>query len=90
MGWRKGAPGRGVIVAGSDAQERFDFLAVGHTAIEDALVILAENLGGTFHLGLGTFNFQIVVAEMRSDVQRRLEEFQVFVKGTEEFVDATG
>jgi len=39
---------------------------------------------------LGTFNFQIVVAEMRSDVQRRLEEFQVFVKGTEEFVDATG
>ncbi len=35
------------------------------------------------------FDFQVVVAQMRGDVQGGFEEFQVFVESAEEFVDAT-
>ena len=75
--------------AGSDAQERFHFLAIWNAAIADALVIFAQDLGGAFDLRGRAFNFEIVITEMRGDVQRGLEKLQVFVEGAEQFVDAT-
>ena len=76
-------------LAGGDAQQRFHFLAVWRAAVADALVIFAEDLGGAFDLRGGTFNFQIVIAEMRGDVESGFEKLQIFVESAEEFVDAT-
>jgi hypothetical protein len=75
-------------IAGSDAEQGFYFLGIGNAAIENALIVLTENLGCAFHLGLGAFDFQVMVAEVSPDVQGGLEEFQVFVEGAKEFVDA--
>lgn len=74
---------------GGDAQERFYFLAVWHAAVADALVIFAQDLGSAFDLRGGTFNFEIVIAEMRGDVQRGFEKLQIFVESAEQFVNAT-
>jgi hypothetical protein len=65
-------------------------LRVGHAAVEDALIVFAQDLRSALDLRLRAFDFQIVVAEMSPDVQRRLEEFQVFVEGAKKFVDAAG
>jgi len=53
------------------------------------LIVFAQDLRGAFYLRLRAFNFQIVIAQMCGDVKRRLEEFKIFVEGSEEFVDAT-
>ena len=36
------------------------------------------------------FDFDVVVVEMRADLQCRFQKFQVFVKGAEELADASG
>jgi len=45
-------------------------------------------LRGAFYLRLRAFDFQVVIAQMRGDVKGGLEEFKIFVEGTEKFVDA--
>src|SRR5580693_8024042 len=75
--------------AGRDTQQRFHFRAIGNSPIADALIVFAQDLRGALDLRLGAFDFQVVIAQMRSDVKGGLEEFKIFVEGSEEFVDAT-
>ncbi len=72
-----------------DAQQGFYFRAVGNSPVADALIVFAQDLRGALDLRLGAFDFQVVIAQMRSDVKGGLEEFKIFVEGSEEFVDAT-
>ncbi len=75
---------------GRDSQQGFHFVAVGNFAIADALVVVAQNAGRTLHLRRVTFNFEVVVVQMGANVQRGLEQLQVFVKRAKKFVDAPG
>jgi len=72
-----------------NAQEGFHFRTVGNSPVADALIVFAQDLRGALHLRLRAFDFQVVIAQMRSNVKGGLEEFKIFVEGSEEFVNAT-
>ena len=89
MGHGKCTARGGSRIARGDAQQGLYFLAVWNAAVADALIVFAQDLGSAFDLRLGTFDFKVVVAQMSGDVKGVLEEFKIFVEGTEKFVDAT-
>ncbi len=85
---RKGAAGAGGWFAGGDAEKGFHFLAVRDAAFTDAAIVFVENLRGALDLRGRALDFQIVIAEVRGNVQGGLEQFQVFVEGAEQLVNA--
>ena len=71
-------------------QQRLHFLAVGDAPFEHALVVGIHNPRGALHLLGFAFDFQVVVPQMRADLQRGFEILQVFIEGAEELVDSPG
>jgi len=75
---------------GRHAQERLHLAAIGNTPFADALIVSAEDARGALDLIGFAFDFQVAIVQVRGHVQRRLKEFQVFIKGAEELADASG
>ncbi len=45
---------------------------------------------GPLHLAGFAFDLEVVILQVRADVQRGFQELQVFIEGAEELVDPSG
>src|ERR1700693_2391409 len=61
---RKSAAQFGGRFGGSDAEQRFYFLAAGDATFANAIVVFGKNLSSALYLGRRTFDFQIMVLQV--------------------------